>query len=101
MATKQTKVQKGALVKPIRLAAATVALAFAGLGATAAPAGASQPVGGCPDSFQVISLKKLAPLLGLTLAQVEAIPAIDNNGDGFTCFRQAASGNFHGTDNNL
>jgi hypothetical protein len=88
-------------MKAIRLTAATVALALAGLGAAAAPAGASQPVGGCPDSFQLISLKKLAPLLGLTLEQVEAIPAIDNNGDGFTCVSQSASGNFHGTDNIL
>jgi hypothetical protein len=88
-------------MRAIRLTATTVVLALTGLGAAAAPAGASQPAGSCPDSFQLISLKKLAPLLGLTLQQVQAIPAIDNNGDGFTCVSQSASGNFHGTDNNL
>ena len=88
-------------MRAIRLTATTVALSLAGLGTTAAPAGASQPAGSCPDSFQLISLKKLAPLLGLTLEHVEAIPAIDKNGDGFTCVSQSASGNFHGTDNIL
>jgi hypothetical protein len=88
-------------MRAIRLTAAAVVLALSGLGFIAAPADASQPVGSCPDSFQLISLKKLAPLLGLTLQQVQAIPAIDNNGDGFTCVSQSASGNLHGTDNNL
>jgi hypothetical protein len=81
------------------VAATTVGLAF--IGGNAAPARAAAPVGDCPASFQLISLQDLAPLLGLTLEQVEAIPGIDTNGDLMTCFTQLPNGRFAGMDNHV
>jgi hypothetical protein len=76
--------------------AAVVAAVFAGLGA--GTAGAAPPKGGCPPTFTLITLQDLAPILGLTLDQVEAIPGIDTNNDGWTCYKQE-HGHTFGLDN--
>ncbi len=55
----------------------------------------------CPDSFQLITIRKLAQLLGISYQAALAIPAIDNNGNGYTCYSSSASGNLHGTDDKL
>jgi hypothetical protein len=81
--------------------AAAAAFALGCVAGTAAPAQAAAPVGGCPDSFQLVSLQDLAPLLGLTLEQVEAIHGIDTNGDLMTCFTQLPNGHFAGMDNHV
>jgi hypothetical protein len=81
--------------------ATAAALALGCVAGTATPAQAAAPVGGCPDSFQLISLQDLASLLGLTLEQVEAIPGIDTNRDLMTCFTQLPNGRFAGMDNHV
>ena len=80
---------------------ATAAIALAGLAGTAGPAAAAPPVGGCADGFRLISLADLAPLLGLTLEQVEAIPGIDTNGDLHTCYTVLPNGRIVGMDNHV
>lgn len=75
------------------------AITLAGFGRAVTPASATQPVGGCPDDFELVSLRRLARILDLTYEQVQAIPAVDNNGDGYTCFDESAGGVIHGTDN--
>lgn len=81
--------------------ATAAAFALGCVAGTASPARAAAPVGGCPDSFQLISLQDLAPLLGLTLEEIEAIPGIDTNGDLMTCFAQLPNGRFAGMDNHV
>jgi len=86
-----------------RLSAAALIVLCLALGALAGFAGtasAGPPVGGCPsENFELVTLQELADLLGITLEQVQGIPAVDTNGDFNTCVAQSASGRFHGTDN--
>lgn len=51
-----------------------------------ATAMASQPIGGCPDSF--------------SLARAKVDPIVDKNGDGWICTKQLNPG-FNDIDNNL
>lgn len=86
-----------------RLCAAIVIASLLALGALAGSAGtasAAPPIGQCPSGqFELVTLQELADLLGISLEQVQAIPAVDTNGDSNTCVAQSASGRFHGTDN--
>lgn len=75
---------------------AAVVTAAGSLSASATP-----QVGGCPTHFSLISTADLAPLLGLTEEQVEAIPSLDLNGDHMTCYTQLTNGRFAGLDNVL
>jgi hypothetical protein len=61
-------------------------------------ASAAQPVGSCPDNYQLVTVKYVLKGAGLT----EPDPSMDVNGDGYTCLLIVAGGkraSWH--DNNL
>jgi hypothetical protein len=72
-------------------------------GVVAAPSAyAAQPIGGCPDNYQLVTVKYVVKNAGLTAPD----PSMDQNGDGYTCLLLVAdeSGRFTRAtwhDNNL
>jgi hypothetical protein len=83
-----------------RLGAATISLLLPVLLAAAGnqSAAAAQPVGACPDNYQLVTVKYVLKGAGLE----EPDPSMDQNGDGYTCLLIVAGGkraSWH--DNNL